>query len=117
MHTERANLLACIGYATTQVQPARLIALTAALAAFLLQEGPWHQAAALHDTAATTAHHHGDRRGEAWALRDLGRVRSVTGNYPAATSLLELSPGPAPTTSATAAAKPTPSATWAASAT
>ncbi len=89
MHTERANLLACIGYATTQVQPARLIALTAALAAFLLQEGPWHQAAALHDTAATTAHHHGDRRGEAWALRDLGRVRSVTGNYPAATSLLE----------------------------
>ena len=88
MHTERANLLACIGYATTQVQPARLIALTAALAAFLLQEGPWHQAAALHDTAATTAHHHGDRRGEAW-LRDLGRVRSLTGNYPAATSLLE----------------------------
>ena len=89
MHTERANLLACIGYATTQAQPERIIALTAALAAFLLQEGPWHQAATLHHTAATTAHHHGDRRGEAGALHDLGCVRYVTDDYRAATGLLE----------------------------
>ncbi len=89
MHTERANLLACIGYATTQTQPERIIALTAALAAFLLQEGPWHQAATLHHTAATTAHHHGDRRGEAGALHDLGCVRYVTDDYRAATGLLE----------------------------
>ena len=89
MHTERANLLACIGYATTQAQPTRIIALTAALAAFLLQEGPWHQAATLHHTAATTARHLGDRRGEAGALHDLGRVRSMTDDYPAATGLLE----------------------------
>ena len=88
MHTERANLLACIGYATTQAQPTRIIALTAALAAFLLQEGPWHQAATLHHTAATTARHLGDRPGEANALQDLGRVRSMTGDYPAAADLL-----------------------------
>ena len=89
MHTERANLLACIGYATTQAQPERIIALTAALAAFLLQEGPWHQAATLHHTAATTARHLGDRRGEAGALHDLGCVRYVTDDYRAATGLLE----------------------------
>ncbi len=89
MHTERANLLACIGYATTQAQPARIIALTAALAAFLLQEGPWDQAATLHHTAAITAHQLGDRLGEASALQDLGGVRYLTGDYPAAAGLLE----------------------------
>ena len=91
MHTDRANLLACIGYATTQPQSQsqRIIALTATLAAFLLQEGPWHQAATLHHTAATTACHLGDRRGEASALQDLGGVRYLTGDYPAAAGLLE----------------------------
>ena len=89
MHIERANLLACIGYATTQAQPARIIALTAAIAAFLGQEGPWHQAATLHHTAATTAHHLGDRLGEADALHNLGLIRSYTGDFPAATDLHE----------------------------
>ena len=89
MQAERANLLACIGYAKTHAQPTRIIALTAALAAFLLQEGPWHQAATLHHTAATTAHDLGDRLGEAGALHDLGRVLYMTGDYPAATAVLE----------------------------
>jgi tetratricopeptide (TPR) repeat protein/transcriptional regulator with XRE-family HTH domain len=89
MRTERDNLLACIGYAVTSVQPRRLIALTAAMAAFLYQEGPWPQAAALHQAAATTARHHGDGLGEASALLELGRVRHLTGDYPAAAGLLE----------------------------
>jgi len=91
MRAERANLLACIGHATTQAQPQpqRTIALTAALGAFLLQEGPWQQAALLHHAAATTASHLDDRLGEANALNDLARVRYATGDYPAAAGLLE----------------------------
>ena len=89
MRAERDNLVACIGHATTQVQPARIIILTAALAAFLLQEGPWQQAATLHRTAASAAQQLADRAGEAHALHDLGRILSFTGDYPAATGLLE----------------------------
>jgi tetratricopeptide (TPR) repeat protein len=90
MRKEQANLLACIGDATIQAQqPGRIIALTAAMAAFLLQEGPWQQAAAIHHTAAATARHLGDRLGEAHALHDLGRVRHMTGDYPAAAGLHE----------------------------
>jgi len=89
MRTERANLLACIGYAITQAEPERMIALTSAVAAFLYQEGPWQQAALLHHAAATTACHLGDGLGEANALWDLGRVRYGTGDYPAAAGLHE----------------------------
>jgi DNA-binding SARP family transcriptional activator/tetratricopeptide (TPR) repeat protein len=89
MRAERANLLACIGYATTTAQPRRVIALTAAMTAFLYQEGPWPQAADLHRAAATTAGHHGDRPGEASARHELGRVRILTGDYSAAGDLLE----------------------------
>ena len=89
MRTERANLLACIGYTTTQAQPKRMIALTSAVAAFLYQEGPWQQAALLHHTAAASAHHLGDRPGEANALHELGRVRYMTDDYPVATGLHE----------------------------
>jgi DNA-binding SARP family transcriptional activator/tetratricopeptide (TPR) repeat protein len=89
MRADRANLLACTGYATASAQPRRIIALTAAMAAFLHQEGPWQQAAALHQAAATAARDHGDRLGEASALHELGRVRLATGDYPAAAGLQE----------------------------
>jgi DNA-binding SARP family transcriptional activator/tetratricopeptide (TPR) repeat protein/transcriptional regulator with XRE-family HTH domain len=89
MRAERANLLACIGYATTSDQRRRITALTAAMAAFLYQEGPWQQAAALHQAATAAARDHGDRLGEASALHDLGRLRYLTGDYPAAASLHE----------------------------
>ena len=84
LRAEHQNLLACIGYAAATAQPRRLIALTAAMASYLLREGPWQQAAALHQAAATTARNHHDRLGEASALHDLGRVRDLTGDYPAA---------------------------------
>jgi DNA-binding SARP family transcriptional activator/tetratricopeptide (TPR) repeat protein len=89
MRAERANLLACISYATTAAQPQRIISLTAAMAAFLHQEGPWQQAAALHHAAVTIARHHGDRVGEASALLEMGRIRRLTGDFPAAAGLLE----------------------------
>jgi DNA-binding SARP family transcriptional activator/tetratricopeptide (TPR) repeat protein len=89
MRAERASLLACIGHAAAHGQPDRVIALTAAMAAFLDLEGPWPQAAALHQAAVTTARRQGDRAAEAGAVHDLGRIRCLTGDYPAAAGLLE----------------------------
>ena len=89
MHTERANLLACIGYATTQAQPdahhrpdrrpGRLPPPRRPLAPG--RHPPPHR-----------SHHRPPprrppRRGH--ALHDLGRVRSMTEDYPAAADLLE----------------------------
>jgi tetratricopeptide (TPR) repeat protein len=89
LRTERANLLACLQHATTHEQHRRLIALTAAIAGFLRQEGPWPQAADLHYTAAAAAHCLDDRLAEADALRELGIMRRRTGDYEAAADLHE----------------------------
>ncbi|WP_159072680.1 tetratricopeptide repeat protein [Streptomyces formicae] len=88
MRIERDNLLACIGTSTIDQAP-HAVRLTASIAAFLLQDGPWPQAATLHQRAAQTAHHNNDPVGEANALRDLGRVRYMTDDYEQATGLQE----------------------------
>ncbi len=87
--TERPNLLACLDYATRTGQHARIIALTAALAALLQQDGPWTEAAARHATAVQAARHLGDRLGEANALSNLGMVRYVTDEFRGAAQPLE----------------------------
>src|SRR5450755_1835344 len=87
--TERASLLACLDYAMRAGQHARIVALTAAIAALLRQDGPWADAIARHTTAAQAARHLGDRLGQANALNDLGGVRQLTGGYRAATEALE----------------------------
>ncbi|WP_231399582.1 ATP-binding protein [Longispora fulva] len=87
MRGERDNLLAAIATAP----PGRRISLTASMAAFLLQEGPWQQAADLHSAAAAAAHEVGDRAGEAGALGDLGRVRHALAEFPASCDLHERS--------------------------
>jgi tetratricopeptide (TPR) repeat protein len=87
MHAERASLLACIDCASAHGQPRRVIALTAAMAAFLDQEGSWPQAAVLHRASATAARRLGDRLSEAGALQDLGRVWYLAGECPAAAGL------------------------------
>ncbi|MFF7187921.1 NB-ARC domain-containing protein, partial [Streptomyces sp. NPDC008222] len=61
--TEHPNLTACIHQAHATAQHSHAIRLTAALAAYLRQQGPWHEAMSLHETAATTAHRTGDRLG------------------------------------------------------
>ncbi|GAA2742345.1 ATP-binding protein [Kitasatospora cinereorecta] len=86
MRAERGNLQAAA--ARTPV-PGRAIALSAALAPFLLQEGPWQQAIELHDAAAAAAREAGDRHGEAGALTDLGRVRHALGEITDAGELHE----------------------------
>jgi len=88
---ERANLLATLAQAAAQAETSRVIALTAALAAFLHQEGPWLQVASLHQAAAAAAHEGGDRQSEANALWDLARVRQLTGDLATSAGLLEQS--------------------------
>ncbi len=63
------------------------MALTAAMATLLRQDGPWADALARHATAVQAARHLGDRLGQANALLDLGSVRWLTGDYPAPPSL------------------------------
>ncbi|MGY4981691.1 tetratricopeptide repeat protein [Streptomyces sp. 900105755] len=93
MREERANLLSCLDHATSHSRTAVVVGLTSALAAFMIQEGPWPQAAELHERAVQQALAAGDRAGEACSLHDLGVVRYRTGDYPTATTLLRRSLG------------------------
>ena len=83
IRAERANLIACLDYAAGTGQHARIIALTAGLAAVLAGDGPWAEAITRHATAARSARHIGDRPGQATALINLGNVRRLAG-YPGA---------------------------------
>ena len=81
---ERTSLLACLDQATAAGQHARVIALTAGLAALLRSDGPWDQAITRHATAVQAARQIGDRPGRALALTDLGDIRQPAGDYPGA---------------------------------
>jgi tetratricopeptide (TPR) repeat protein len=69
---ERANLLAAL--ADDATAPGRRADLTAALAGYLLQDGPWSQAAHLHETAARTAQDAGEPLVQANALCNLSQI-------------------------------------------
>jgi tetratricopeptide (TPR) repeat protein len=81
---ERTSLLACLDHATASGQHARVIALTAALAALLRHDGPWDEAITRHAGAVQAARQLGDPPGQAHALTDLGDARRLAGDYPAA---------------------------------
>jgi LuxR family transcriptional regulator, maltose regulon positive regulatory protein len=81
---ERATLTACLDHATAAGQHARVIALTAGLAGLLRRDGPWAEAITRHETAIGAAERLGDRFGQANALHDLGTVRRLVADYPAA---------------------------------
>jgi tetratricopeptide (TPR) repeat protein/transcriptional regulator with XRE-family HTH domain len=84
VRAERASLLACLDHATAAGQHARVIGLTAGLAALLRYDGPWDEAITRHATAVQAARQIGDRPGQAHALTGLGDVRRLTGDYPGA---------------------------------
>jgi tetratricopeptide (TPR) repeat protein/transcriptional regulator with XRE-family HTH domain len=86
---ERASLLACLDRATETAQHARVIALTAGLAGLLRRDGPWAEAISRHTAAVQAARRLGDRLGQANALTDLGAVRRLMADYPAAAQALE----------------------------
>ncbi len=81
---ERTGLLACLDRVTAVGQHARVIALTAGLAALLRDDGPWDEAITRHAAAVQAARQLGDRPGQALALTDLGDVRRLTGDHPGA---------------------------------
>jgi tetratricopeptide (TPR) repeat protein len=89
LRSERTNLLACLDDATRSGRPARVVALTAGLAALLRQDGPWTDAITRHAAAARAARQAGDRAAEAAALLDLGEIRHLTCNYPGAGKVLQ----------------------------
>jgi tetratricopeptide (TPR) repeat protein/transcriptional regulator with XRE-family HTH domain len=86
---ERASLLACLDHAAGTGQHARVIALTAGLTGLLRSDGPWADAITRHEAAVHAARHLGDWLGQANALNDLGDVRRLTDDYPAAAQALE----------------------------
>ncbi len=86
---ERASLLACLDHATRTGQHARVIALTAGIAGLLRRDGPRADAIPRHAAAIEAALHLGDRLGRANALHNLGDVRWLTGDYPAAAQALK----------------------------
>jgi tetratricopeptide (TPR) repeat protein/transcriptional regulator with XRE-family HTH domain len=86
---ERASLLACVDHAAAAGQHARVIALTAGISGLLRQDGWWADAIARHTAAIGAAQHLGDRLGQANALSDLGEVRRMTGDFPAAAQAQE----------------------------
>lgn len=84
IRADRASLLACLDHVTGEDQHTRVVALTAALAAVLRRDGPWADAITRHATAVQAAQLLGDRLGEANALDQLGNLRQLTNDYPAA---------------------------------
>jgi tetratricopeptide (TPR) repeat protein/transcriptional regulator with XRE-family HTH domain len=86
---ERASLLACLDHATGTGQHARVTGLTAGIAGLLRRDGPWADAITRHTAAIQAAQHLGDRLGQANALNDLGDVRRLTNDYPAAAEAQE----------------------------
>ena len=86
---ERSSLIACLDHATTTGQHARIIGLTAGLAGLLRRDGPWAEAITRHGAAIQATQYLGDRLGQANALHDLGDMRRLTGDYPAAAQALE----------------------------
>ena len=86
---ERANLFACLDHAAATGQAARVVALTAGVAALLRHDGPWAEAIDRHTTAAEYARRLGDRLSQANALDELGIVRRLTGDYRSAAEAQE----------------------------
>jgi tetratricopeptide (TPR) repeat protein len=86
---ERADLLACLDYATRTGQDTRVVALTAAVGVLLRHDGPWPEAVIRYATAARAARALGDRQAESGALTDLGVIYRLTGDYPGAAQALE----------------------------
>jgi len=88
MDAERLNLHAVVDFAAYDDRLQYAIAIPAVMHGFLRTYGHWSQAVALHQTALNAARRSLDRVGEAAALTDMGDIRYLTGDYPAATASL-----------------------------
>jgi tetratricopeptide (TPR) repeat protein len=84
LRTERANLLACLDYASTQQMPERVVALTAGVSELLRRDGPWLEAVKRHERAAQAAAELADKPSQASALLGLADAQWLAGMFPAA---------------------------------
>jgi len=88
LEAERPNLHAAADYAAASGRHLHAVQIPAAMGGFLRTRGHWDQAAALHQMALTAARHAGDRAGQAGTLHEVGLMRTITGDYPAAADSL-----------------------------
>ena len=88
LEAERQNLEGCVLLAASVGQSAHATGIARAAAAFFRQAGYWRQAVPLHDAAARAAMVTKDWLGQADALRHLGVVQRLTGDFAAATTTL-----------------------------
>ena len=88
LETERANLQACAGYAAVHGLAVPAVWLPAQVGDFLRKHGYLDQALALHRAAAEIALAAGDLAGQATALKNLGYIYRLVGQYSAAISSL-----------------------------
>jgi hypothetical protein len=88
LEAERPNLQAAADRAAASGRHLHAVQIPAALGGFLRERGHWDQAAALHQTALAAARHAGDRPGQVGTLHELGLMRTITGDWPAAVDSL-----------------------------
>jgi tetratricopeptide (TPR) repeat protein len=81
MRAERANLQACVEYATATGRYPEAIGIAAAMSTFLYDEGYWDQARSIYQTAAAAGQAAGDQPGLAAALAELGAGQARALNY------------------------------------
>lgn len=84
LSAERANLGACITYAAVHDHLHRAAELAVALHPYLEQHGYWHDAHRLDQAVLAAEQAAGNLTDEAATRADLGRVRSLLGDHPAA---------------------------------
>ncbi|HEY6278830.1 MAG TPA: tetratricopeptide repeat protein [Streptosporangiaceae bacterium] len=81
MRAERANLQACVEYATATGRYSEAVGIAAAMSTFLYDEGYWDQARSIYQTAAAAGTAAGDEPGLAAALAELGAGQARALNY------------------------------------
>ena len=86
LEAERPNLDAAADYAAASSRHLHAVQIPAAVGDFLRAHGDWDQALELHRTALTAARR--ARDGQALALRQLGIISWLQGNFAAAADLL-----------------------------
>ncbi|MEU8234653.1 tetratricopeptide repeat protein [Actinoplanes sp. NPDC048967] len=85
---ERANLLAALAGARGD-DPARFVGLTAGLTGLLRMDGPWADALAMHQAAATVARDRDDPWAQAYALVCLADTQRLRSDYDSAVEALQ----------------------------
>jgi tetratricopeptide (TPR) repeat protein len=88
LRTERANLHACIDYATTHARLTHAVCVLFAISDSLHNQGHWNEAVTFGQAVLAAACTIGDRQGQAWALAELGTMQERTADYQAAAASL-----------------------------